>query len=340
MKKFISMCLILLSLFSKAQTHEEKIIQTIEAVIQASHGESMINSLSTEYIYNNGDVVGKKYIIVGYPNRYNKILLRKENGNIVDASFISGENERQIKLSFNGDKLEEISMPYYFEFRIKYGDDGLILFSKSGSSDIVHTISFDDKKRVKIIVEAIRPQNSKPYIHKMTNFEYSENALIKTQQYYKANNKDTSDKNIIDKEVIKYSIVDNDGYSKEYLDNGLPNDKKNEKMAGTKIIYTYDKYNRKIKTYEINKLGETREEAYFYIDDNSKKFVKKITKGNYINEKYIFIDISEDLPKTENMKNEYEWKKGHYRLDGNNDVYMIVRDGIIREKINGVWKER
>ena len=331
MKKITLLVLILFPFIAKSQVDEKKVLNTIEYALAAFDMYSF-NEFNSEYIVVDNTVMGKRYLSLGTNYKYNEVILNKVDGQIKSATYIMNKDyKREIGLVFNENNVERVISDGYFDFNFKYDEDGLRIFAKDGRADIVYSMSFDGEK-IKTIVKAIRKnETSKPYIDKIIKVKYEGNDVIKTFTSYKQD-KETIDKNILQKYINKYTRIDSNTYSNEYLDNGIANDLAN----GKKTVYTFDNLDRLTSSIQTNKQGKSIHQ-YTY-QENSMNVLKKLVESDFTNEKMTFIDIFEDLPNTSEMK-DYEWKKGEYRLDEHKDLIFEKRDGKLRKKVDGVWSD-
>ncbi|WP_313374655.1 hypothetical protein [Chishuiella sp.] len=328
MKKITLLTILILSLSVKSQTNNKKYLDEIEYALTA-YDPTMIFGYKTEDIFDNNILIGRKFLSIGYPNKVSRILLNKENGIIKNAS-INGE---VIELFFNKEDLERIKQTSSFDFKLNYNDGSLILLTQVGSEKIAYSLGFNEGK-IKTIVKAIKRGNYlDPFVSEINKLEYIDDSFIRDYTAYKYGKK-MEDKNIVQKFIYKYSKIDENTYSKEYMNNGIKTDPSN----GTKIVYTYDNKDRILSKLETSQLGISLSE-YLYSDDNSSEYVREILSGEFKSKKYKRITINEDLPKTSPNAQDYEWEKGYYEFD-NNELVFIRKNGKVREKKNGIWIER
>lgn len=334
MRNLFFISIILFSLQSKAQTDEKATLRSIENALEAySMGD--FSNLQSEYIIDDNHIIGKKYLTIGYPYKNNEIILNKQNGVITSATYITNrENKNNVELLFQNGKVENVKIDLYsIDYRLKHSDDGLLIFSKDGSADVIFSLGFNGDA-TKTIVKAVRySEVSKPAVSEITKMELSDNSFRRNYTSYKKN-KEVSDKNILQKLIQSYSVKENNSYLKEYLDNGIVGDRSN----GKTILYTYDSHNRLVNEIETSRDGKLSK-SYVYADEKSLEFVKRVSVGDFPNEKYTYIDIKQDLPKPSGNSNDYEWKHGEYRIDGDGNLYFEGRDDKIRKKESGVWSD-
>lgn len=310
----------------------KKVIRVIEYALEAS-SLGQCTSHDAAYILENNKITGKKYPVKGtslYSNY--EIKLNTENGLIKNASYITQNANYPILLEFQNDNIVRVLIKNDgIDYKFKYESDKVTILSKEDSSEITYVLELIGEK-TKTITKTIKLDKpfSKPFVSKISKLSYADDSNNTfTLDYTSYKNEKTS---ILQRFIYKFSKVSNTIYTVDYLDNGIKDDISN----GLKVTYTYDNFDRISQQDNIYKNSQSISN-YYYVDNKNFNFSKKITKVDFPKEKATYIDIPADLAKTNDNQNDYEWKHGQYRLDVNNNLYLEIRDGKIREKTNGVW---
>lgn len=314
---------------------EKKVIRIIEYMLEA-HSTGSSFSPEAAYIIENNKVVGKKYPSHGNPNySYYEIRLNFENNLIKNASFVTRYSNKPILLEFQDNTITRIVYKdMSVDFKLQYIADKVILFSKDDNDESTYVLELDGDK-TKSIVETVKLNKpfTKPYINKTSKFTFAADSYTRDYISYKRE-KAAEEKNILQRYINRYSKVSKNVYTREYLENGL----KEDKSKGLKETFTYDDFDRISKELGVN-TGWKFDTTYSYEDNKTYDYVKLVTIEESPKGKVTYIRIEKDQPKANDKVNDFEWRKGYYTLDANNDLISENRDGKHRDKVNGVWSD-
>ncbi|MFH6996627.1 hypothetical protein ACHRVZ_01780 [Flavobacterium sp. FlaQc-57] len=312
----------------------KKAIRIIEYALEA-HATGKSFSSEAQYITENNKIVGKKYPSHATDYGYYELRLNFEGNLIKNASIITRYSNKPILLEFQNNTITRIIYKdYSVDFKLQYDANKVTLFSKEGEAEVTYVLELDGD-RTKSVVETVKFNKpfSKPYISKTGKFSFTPDSYTLDYTSYKRE-KAAEEKNILQKIIYRYSKVSNNVYKLEYLENGL----KEDKSKGLVIIFSYDDFDRIYKEESTSNYGKSLTN-YFYSDNKSYDYVKKISVSENVKGKETNISIVKDMPKTNATVNDYEWRQGYYTLDANSDLVFENRDGKHRQKVNGIWSD-
>ncbi|NER18705.1 hypothetical protein [Spongiivirga citrea] len=274
------------------------------------------------YIYNqsNKQIIGRKYY-EAYENRESDVLFTIEGDHIVGATM----KDFETTLYWINNQLTRIHAPglSQFNFDISYDSDKRpIAFSNTydrEGTDYLTTVAYDGLRISKII----RNWNtgSRKWTHTIRTMEEVGDTIVTKEIMYKQRKKNKPE-NILHEYVYKskrigdkYLVSINPfGGIREYTynDDGL-----------IEISKSFDKDNR------------TVDQNFYYEGTKKTQRVLVRKKDGIMYEREILNYV--DLKKTDATSPEYQWRKGTYRFNENNELVWEARNSQWRKKINGAW---
>lgn len=312
--------------------NEKKVIRIIEYALEArATGNNF--STETQYITQNSKVIGKKYPTHASNYGYYEIRLNFENNLIKDASYVTRYSNKPILVEFQNNTITRVVFKdFNIDYKLQYDNNKVTLFSINDDAEVMYVLELEDD-RTKSIVETVKLNKpfSKPYTSKKSNFSFDADSYTIDYISYKRE-KAAEDKNILQRNISKFSKIGDNVYTMAYLEDGM----KDNKSKGLIKTFTYDEFDRLSKEDGVSDYGNYKT-VYSYPDNKSYDFVKSVSISEYDKVKQTNITITEDLPKASEAVKDYEWKHGYYTLDANNDLILETRDGKFRKKEKGIW---
>lgn len=305
----------------------KKIIDNIQLSVNCWQNSNLL-SFEGKYIYENKKIIGKKYLSFGN-DKYKSIKLDFVNKNIVGAQY---DKNRIIFIFDKNGQLSNLSSNTLSNFNYK--------FIKNSSKKIIKLENKFSNGNTELI-----------------NLEYNNGSISKISKKMKKGKWGGKTTVITINNSTKHSSLhtetDKNNAVKIKIENNLALEDKNNVTLNKKYTYHtgktkntttnlgYTDFGKIKKKYEksIDSQNTKMENLkdYEYVNNELSKKTHSLYKGSKLVYKFItnFIDLnskSNDLP-------EYEWKKGAYEFDKNNELISISRGDKIKRKTNGVWTE-
>ncbi|WP_075341064.1 hypothetical protein [Tenacibaculum agarivorans] len=279
--------------------------------------------LEKGYLIDKNRIVGKEYYSLGQ-DKFTQLLIVTKDNQINSVKLHNTEIELNLNDKKRIEKLEYLNGKYQF----KRDASGRII-------DIVHNTYYDKIENISFNRDVNGLLEIKKKIKKFgpTIITHKENTPTKHSSIYTEFDK---------KNKIKIKI-ENDFTLKN--DNHVVLNKNYTYHTGekkkTSRDFIYNNFNKLIKfekrTSDHKNIHTLETKNYEYLNNELVKTATKMFIDNQIQS--TDISISKDITSKSENAPEYEWREGIYRLNSNNELISIVRDGKYKEKTNGVWSD-
>ena len=296
------------------------------------------NSISPKYIIPStytydeaGNLSGQLYYSFG-ERKYEQLFIDFSKQNPLKAAFSlnamslysNNTTPRDVELTWTGDELSRVEIKGFANFNYAISKDGdnyvlikeYVVNKKNHSEKIVVEIKDDNISKITNIL----PITKKGVVFYITEYTYPSEQSVGLHRIFYSNIKGKKNKGFLEPATDLYEIKDE---NRVYFNSDI--------LGSTEIVYNPDgiiiEKNQESKTCKMQTLFE-------YIDkERFKGTTYEIRNG--VEEKEILIFF--DLPDADKKQPKWEWKKGIYRFDVNNDL-IYERDGNqYRKKIDGYW---
>lgn len=310
----------------------EKILNDLELIV--SINSRRIAPFKGQFLKENGFITTKTIHNNVSNDRYNTISVVSFNNKIIGAKTTNN-------LEFVFDEKNMIEK----------------IIKKSGSTQVISRNSDSQ------IIEVIDYINNK--VKSITNITYDGKILKTILIDMKRNNEDKILMNITENTENKFS------YTIKYFNKKIKTDTENkeyvletptkmvEKSVNTNKDISIEPaiYNTTFYYTDFDKVYKKDEKIEYYVEKKSEGVkLEKQTINTFKDQEIVRYEITTkgiNNPKlsNKNMSNyidlnpisqnspEYEWRKGEYKFDYNNELIFYGRDGKYKEKIDGVWSE-
>ncbi len=295
------------------------------------------------YLKKNGKIYGKTLHLYHGDSRYDTINVLYFNNKVIGSKIQGTESElifsdknllKQINEKYIGS--DKTASSYHIIRDNKANIIEVRKYYEGNTSRLseVTKINYNDNKLESLSIDLLRKSDDKIILKSILNTptKHQSNKIYQ-------NRKIKEDIEFFSAEITNPSTVKFESkttFKEKYK-------KTPSKYSKLKMYSTFGKVlkSEENSLYYHHKTGVESKFNHQYINEyQNKKLIKSITIVNDINNpKLSFKRITNqiDLPKKNSSSKEFEWRKGSYKFDSNNELIHVRRDGKYKEKINGQW---